>query len=113
MIFRRMPRRILSIENKLVIIFSDQFEGTTLILLKYVKIVKFWSALMCVCVYSFIEGARYGLYALNVNLTKLILQMGCPSYYLSSWRKQAPSHQHKYLKAFHQHKRAKKTKVLI
>ena len=45
-----MPRRILSIENKLVIIFSDQFEGTTLILLKYVKIVKFWSALMCVCV---------------------------------------------------------------
>lgn len=50
MIFRRMPRRILSIENKLVIIFSDQFEVTTLILLKYVKIVKFWSALMCVCV---------------------------------------------------------------
>lgn len=59
MIFRRMPRRILSIENKLVIIFSDQFEGTTLILLKYVKIVKFWSALI---VYVFVLHSLLFLY---------------------------------------------------
>ena len=47
-----------------------------------------------VCMCSFhvfyyfpLELEGHGLYALNVKLTELILQIGCPSYHLTSWRK--------------------------
>ena len=53
---------------------------------------------MCVCrsvcmcsfhvLYYFpLELEGQGLYALNVKSTELILQIGCPSYHLTSWRK--------------------------
>ena len=35
------------------------------------------------------EGVGRELKALNLELTKLILQIGCPSYHLSLWRKSA------------------------
>ena len=47
---------------------------------------------MCVCLfyilyYSAIEGVGHRLSALYVKLNELILQIGCPSYHLTSWRK--------------------------
>ena len=70
--------------------------------------------LLYILYYSPIAGVGCGLKALLSKLTKLILQIGCLSYHITSWRKsvliqilsvQIPE-------AFHQHEKAEKTNDL-
>ena len=49
----------------------------------------------------------------NVKLTKLILQIGCPSYHLTSWRKSALIQGPQIPKPFYQHKIREKTKMFF
>ena len=75
------------------------------------------SVLVCsfyILYYSLQEGIGCKLKALNVKLTKLIFEIGWPSYHLTSWRKsvliQKPlAH---ISKAFHQHRIAEKSKMI-
>ena len=59
------------------------------------------------------KEARHGRQGLHVKLIKLILQIGCPPYHLTPWKKSAllqkPSVQ--MVKTFHQHVHAEKTMI--
>ena len=63
--------------------------------------------------YSPLEGVGYKLHAQRAKMTKLILQIPCPFYHLTSWRKSAliqkPSAQ--IPKALHQHGKAEKKMI--
>ena len=56
-----------------------------------------------------LEGVGGG----NVKLTKLILQIGCPSYHLTSWSQSALIQGPQIPKPFYQHKIREKTKMFF